>query len=116
MHNFRKLNIWELAIELAEEVYQTTSSIPSSEKYNLISQMCRAVVSIPSNIAEGAGRNTNGEFRQFLGIALGSSYELETQVILSTRLNYICIEDSEKISSKITLLQKKIYKFRQSIR
>jgi four helix bundle protein len=116
MHNFRKLIIWELAIELAEEVYKTITEMPSSEKYNLISQMSRAVISIPSNIAEGAGRNSKGEFRQFLGIALGSSYELETQVILSQRLNYLSVKDSEKICSKITLLQKKIYKFRQSLR
>ncbi len=116
MHNFRKLEIWEMAINLASEVYRITEKIHYSEKYNIISQMCRAVVSIPSNIAEGAGRNTKGEFRQFLGIALGSCYELETQIILSKKLKFVSSKDAENLTEQITNLQKKIYKFRNTLR
>jgi len=116
MHNFRKLEIWKVAIDLATEVYKITEQIPSSEKYNLISQMCRSAVSIPSNIAEGAGRNTDGEFRQFLGVALGSCYELETQIILSNRLNFIESDELERINLTISQLQKRLYRFRKTLR
>ncbi|RYZ82119.1 MAG: four helix bundle protein, partial [Proteobacteria bacterium] len=71
MHNYKKLKAWQEAVELVVEVYKITREFPSSEKFGLISQINRSAVSIPSNIAEGAGRNSNGEFNQFLGIASG---------------------------------------------
>ena len=89
MHNFKELKIWNKAIDIASEVYKATSNFPSEEKFGLTSQMRRCSVSIASNIAEGAGRNTNGEFRQFLGIANGSTFELITQLILAKRLKLI---------------------------
>jgi len=106
MHNFRQLDVWKKAMNLVEEIYLLTSSIPSSEKFGLTSQICRSAVSIPSNIAEGAGRKTNKDFSQFLAIALGSSYELETQLELSARLQLAPKSDIEKLITDLTEIQK----------
>ena len=76
-------------MDLVEEVYCRTDNFPDSEKYGLTNQMRRCAVSIPSNIAEGAGRNSKKEFKQFLYISLGSISELETQLIISSKLNYL---------------------------
>jgi len=89
MHNLKELKIWNKAIDLSVDVYKATSSFPSEEKYGLMSQARRSAVSVPSNIAEGAGRNSDKEFCNFLGIANGSSYELQTQLVISNRLNLI---------------------------
>ncbi len=78
MHNFRNLQVWKDSIDLAVEVCKITGAFPVSERVNLISQLNKSAVSVPSNIAEGAGRNTNGAFNHFLGISTGSSYEMET--------------------------------------
>lgn len=85
---FRNLVVWQEAMKLAELVYRQTSSLPKSEMFGLSSQMRRAATSIPSNIAEGAARNSTGELLQFLGIANGSLAELETQLELGARLGY----------------------------
>jgi len=87
VHNFKELKIWQKSMELSESVYQLTSNFPNTEKYGLITQMQRSAVSIPSNIAEGSGRGTNDSFKYFLSVALGSAFELETQLLLSKRLN-----------------------------
>ena len=87
MHDFRKLSVWANSIELAKEVYGIVETFPVEESFGLTHQIKKSVVSIPSNIAEGAGRNSNAEFNQFLGYANGSSYELETQLILSEKLD-----------------------------
>ena len=76
MHNIQELKIWHKAIDLSVEIYKISAELPHDERFGLVSQIRRASVSIASNIAEGAGRNTNGEFCQFLGIANGSAYEL----------------------------------------
>lgn len=115
MQNFRKLNVWNDSIDLAHELYDLFAKFPVDEKYGLVSQMKRCAVSIPSNIAEGAGRNTNGEFRQFLGIATASSYELETQLLLSKKLNFISEAEVEMVLPKLHALQKRIYKFKNSL-
>ena len=96
MHNFQNLKIWQKAMDVAEKTYIISSEFPREEKYGLTTQIRRSAVSIPSNIAEGAGRNTDGEFKNFLGIASGSSNELLTQLILSHRLNLI---EEEKITT-----------------
>ncbi|SRX75052.1 hypothetical protein AEQU3_02040 [Aequorivita antarctica] len=102
-------------MEVAEEVYLLTTNFPKEEKFGLISQLRRSAVSIPSNIAEGAGRNTNGEFKNFLGIANGSSYELFTQLLLSNKLS-ICSEDIvNPILSKVVELQKMNYALIKSL-
>ena len=84
MHNFKKLNIWVNAMSLVKDVYLLTSNFPKEEKFGLISQINRCSISIPSNIAEGSSRSSNKEFSHFIKIALGSLFELETQIILSS--------------------------------
>lgn len=114
MHNFKELKIWSKAIDLATEVYEATLNFPSEEKFGLISQIRRCSVSIASNIAEGAGRNTNGEFRQFLGIANGSCYELQTQLILSNKLKLLDNIKTENLLKQIEEIQKMNYKLQES--
>ncbi|MEX0722118.1 MAG: four helix bundle protein [Balneolaceae bacterium] len=109
MHNYKQLDVWDMAIDLATSLYSITKNHPKEEKYGLVSQMRRAAVSISSNIAEGAGRNSDKEFRQFLNIAFGSCSELETQLIISKRLAYLSPSDFEKLSSHLTEIQKMIY-------
>jgi four helix bundle protein len=87
MHKFRDLNVWQKAMDLTVDVYRHTDHLPQSERFVLLSQVRRCAVSICSNIAEGAGRNSNGEFIQFLGMANGSAYELETQIELLHKPN-----------------------------
>ncbi|MDT7042366.1 four helix bundle protein [Candidatus Nitronereus thalassa] len=87
--SFRDLEVWRLGKEIALEVYQSSKSFPKEEMYGLVSQMRRAAVSIPSNIAEGFIRIHNKEYRQFLYMALGSCAELETQVELSCDLGFL---------------------------
>lgn len=109
MNNFRDLIVWRKSVDLVVLIYQVTSQFPGNEKYNLVSQMQRCGTSIPSNIAEGAGRNTAAYFKQFLNVALGSAYELETQVIISKKLNYVNEEDYGKLIRDITEIQKMIF-------
>ena len=106
MHNFQELKIWQKAINVAEQVYTLSSKFPSEEKYGLKSQIRRSAVSIPSNIAEGAGRNTDGEFKNFLGIANGSTNELCTQLIISERLKLISEENIKPIINDLMEIQK----------
>jgi len=89
VHNFRELKVWQISIKLVKSVYISLSDFPNDEKYGLISQMKHCSISIPSNIAEGSGRGSNKDFARFLGISLSSSYELETQLIISKELNFI---------------------------
>lgn len=84
---YRSLKVWERAMELAEEVYRITDSMPDTERYGLISQMQRSAISIPSNIAEGHGRSHTGDFLKHLSYAKGSLAELETQLTLAVRVN-----------------------------
>jgi len=88
VRSFRDLIVWQRAVELAVAVYGLTQEFPREEMYGLTSQIRRACVSVASNIAEGQGRNTTGEFRQFLGVARGSNFEVQTQLILSRRLRF----------------------------
>lgn len=113
MHNFKQLQIWQDAMAVVKDVYILTDKIPNAEKYGLISQMQRAAVSIPSNIAEGSGKESDIDFNRFLSISLGSAFELETQIILATNLRYI--EEPTNILEHLSILQKKIYKFKQRI-
>ena len=102
-------------MEVAEEVYLLTANFPNEEKFGLISQLRRSAGSIPSNIAEGAGRNTNGEFKNFLGIANGSSYELFTQLLLSIKLKLGSESLVNPILSKVIELQKMSYSLIKSL-
>ena len=100
MHNYNNLQIWQLAMDLVEEIYKLTASFPIEEKFGMVSQMTRAAVSIPSNIAEGAGRNSDKDFAHFISIAIGSLYELNTQIVLSERLGYINQSQSQELQKK----------------
>jgi four helix bundle protein len=108
MRDFRKLNIWIQAVEIVTKVYELSSLLSDTEKYGLKSQIQRAAVSIPSNIAEGASRNSEVEFKRFLEIAIGSSFELETQLILIQELKMIHSDNLLAIFSLISLEQKMI--------
>jgi four helix bundle protein len=114
MHNIKELKIWKKAIDLATDVYKITARFPPEEKYNLTSQIRRSAVSVPSNIAEGAGRNTNKEFCHFLGIANGSSYELQTQLIISRNLNLVD-DNVDTLLDEIDQLQKMNYTLQKSL-
>lgn len=89
MHQYQNLIAWQKSMNLVEKVYSLTSTFPTKEQYGLTSQINRCAVSIPSNIAEGAGRNSKGEFNQSLGIATGSLFELHTQLLISSRVKYV---------------------------
>lgn len=116
MHQFEELKVWQKAMEITERVYILTSSFPEEEKYGLTSQIKRSAVSIPSNIAEGAGRNTNGEFKNFLGIANGSSNELFSQLMLSYRLNLVDFTKVDPILKDVREIQKMNYALIKSLK
>ncbi|TDQ75238.1 four helix bundle protein [Sphingobacterium yanglingense] len=116
MHQYKELKLWQKAIELVSEIYSLTDSFPERERFGLISQINRAAVSIPSNIAEGAGRNSDKEFVQFLAIAHASTYEVETQLIISKNLGYLLENDLEEMLGKIVELQKMNYVFQQKLK
>jgi four helix bundle protein len=95
--SYQDLLVWQKAMDLATDCYKITKSFPKEELYGLVSQIRRCAVSILSNIAEGQGRNSKNEFVHFLGVAQGSLRELETQIILSQRIEYVTNEEKEKI-------------------
>lgn len=99
-HNFRDLGIWKDSFSIVKEVYELCQKLPDDEKFGLKSQIQRCAVSIPSNIAEGSGRTSDKEFLHFLNIAISSSYELETQLLLCNELFAIEVNDLiEKLHS-----------------
>jgi len=100
-NGFRDLLVWQKSMQLAVEVYKLTKSFPREEVYGLTSQIRRSAISIPSNIAEGHGRLNVGEFRQFLGIARGSTYELQTQLELAQSLEFTSADQAE-LSSRLS--------------
>ena len=109
MVTHKDLDVWKIGIELIKQVYEITNLFPNEETYGLISQMRRSAISIPSNISEGAARNSKREFIQFLYISLGSLAELETQMVISTELGYI--PQNSQIFSQIELLRRKLLNF-----
>ncbi|WP_456378039.1 four helix bundle protein [Lutibacter sp.] len=115
MHKIEDLKIWQKSIELTKLVYKLIATLPANEKYGLTSQIKRSSVSIPSNIAEGAGRNSNKEFKYFLSIANGSAYELQTQLILTIELGLISKEKTKPILALIVEIQKMNYSFQKSL-
>ena len=104
LKHYQQLIAWQKAIALVTEVYSATKSFPRDEIYGLTSQIRRAAVSVPSNIAEGQGRATRGEFVQFLGYARGSLCEVETQIVIAENLHYIAPDIRERLSDRITEL------------
>jgi four helix bundle protein len=106
--SYKDLKIWKRSIVLVKNIYDITSLFPNEELYGLTSQLRRSGISIPSNIAEGFTRYYNKEFRQFLYIALGSCAELETQLIIANRLNYLEADIKSKISNDLEVICKMI--------
>jgi len=104
-HNYKNLKIWSLGIEIVDDVFKITDSFPKEEKFGLASQINRASVSLPSNIAEGSSR-TDKSFSHFLDISLGSSFELETQLIIAFKRNYITDNQLKSLEEKIAEFQK----------
>ena len=98
--SYKDLNVWQKGIELAKLIYMLTAKFPAEEKFGLVSQMRRAAISIPSNIAEGQARRTTGEFIQFISHAEGSVAELNTQLILATELHF-CSNDAAQPASEL---------------
>lgn len=109
MHKFRELIVWQKAMELAKEVYSITKHFPYTEQKGLISQLQRAAVSIPANIAEGAGRKTPKDFAHFLTQANGSAYEVETLLEIASSQNYITPEVYNKTIEDIEEIEKILY-------
>jgi len=99
--HYKELLVWQRAMELVTEVYQITVAFPADERFGLVSQLRRAAVSIPSNVAEGQGRSTKGEFKQFLGTARGSLFEVETQVMIARNLGMLSDVDATNLKESI---------------
>lgn len=105
MHRFKELKVWQRSVDLAVAVYKATKDFPAEERYSITSQIRRSAVSVPSNIAEGAGRNTNNDFHHFLSISNGSSNELETQLIIANRLDYLNTNNLDQLAKQINEIQ-----------
>ena len=101
LKNYKELKVWQKAYQLCLEVYKITRAFPKEEIYGLVSQIRRAAVSVPSNIAEGYGRRTAGEYIQALYIAYGSNCELETQILLSGDLDFIKSENLHRLQKDL---------------
>lgn len=106
MSDYRKYNVWQKSHSLVIDVYAVTTTFPKAEQFNVISQINRAAVSIPTNIVEGCGRETQKELIRFLYISSGSAHELEYLILLSTDLNFIEKETSEKLLSELIEIKK----------
>jgi four helix bundle protein len=109
MHNYKELNVWKRSIKLCANIYKLRANFPNEERFGLISQMRRASVSVPSNIAEGGGRRTDREFFHFLGVAHGSICELESQLYISVELEFVNLDQIDSITAEITEIQKMLY-------
>lgn len=115
MNYFKELKVWQKAIELVTETYLVTKGFPKDELFGLVSQIRRCVISIPSNIAEGCGRKTSKDFSNFLGVALGSSFEFETQIIISKNIGYLTNEQFILLESEIQHIQNMLIKLQSSL-
>jgi four helix bundle protein len=115
-HRIEDLKVWNKSMTLVKEVYVISAELPVEEKFGLQSQIRRCAVSIPSNIAEGAGRNNKNEFYQFLGIAFGSTYELQTQLQLLIDLNFISETKIAPLKELLAEIQKMIYSLKASLK
>src|SRR5210317_1733373 len=109
MHKYKELKVWQKAVQLSTEVYRLSAVLPVEEKYGLTAQIRRSVVSVASNIAEGAGRSLKKEFKHFLAIASGSCYELETQLTIAINVEMIKKEEANQLLEILTEITKMIF-------
>jgi four helix bundle protein len=115
MRNFRNLHVWQQSVEFAKDIYLLTEHFPDKEKFGLSSQLQRAAVSMASNIAEGSAKRTSIDFARFLDIALGSAFEIETQLIISNQIGYLNNETFQKLLATLTIMQKQLNQLRTKI-
>ncbi len=115
MHNFRDLEVWGKSMKLCKVFYFASQNFPKDETFGLTSQSRRSLYSIASNIAEGAGRDTNAQFSHFLNITLGSSFEFETQILIANDLDFFKNNDFNAIFSEIKHIQNMLAKLKQKI-
>jgi four helix bundle protein len=101
IESYQDLAVWQRGMNLVETIYRVSKNLPADERFGLVTQMCRAAVSIPSNIAEGFGRQASGEYRHHLSMARGSLLELETQVILCQRLEFLIADQTSPLLNEI---------------
>jgi four helix bundle protein len=113
-HNYKNLKIWKLGLEISNDISDLLQSYPSHEKYDLSSQMNRCSISIPSNIAEGSAR-TDKSFSYFLDVSLGSSFELETQLLVSKHKKYIDSQQLELLDNKLAEFQRMTMSFQNGL-
>lgn len=116
MHRFKELEIWKRSRKFCSSIYEATSKFPESEKFGLTNQLRRASVSIPSNIAEGSSRNSDKDFARFLRIAIGSAYEIETQLLISHDLHFISKENLQKLTFELEEIIKMTSKFKSTLK
>ncbi len=116
MHQFKELEIWKRSRLFCSQIYAITSKFPCDEKFGLTNQLRRASVSIPSNIAEGSSRNSNKDFARFLEIAIGSAYEIETQLLIALDLGFIKNDELDKLLIEISEIIKMISRFRSNLK
>ena len=115
MRDFKNYDVWIDGMHLVNSIYTIVDKFPKKEQFSITSQMTRSAISIPSNIAEGAGRSSGKEFARFLEYSLGSAYELETQILISEKRNYISNDESVEIQEVLISLQKRIIGLRKSL-
>ena len=115
MRDFKKYDIWKLSHQLTLTIYTISNSFPKDETYNLVSQIRRSTLSIPTNIAEGCGRNSDKEFNQFLNIALGSATETEYLILLAKDLNYLNEVNYLLLDQQINTIKSKIYTLKNKL-
>ncbi|WP_294243911.1 four helix bundle protein [uncultured Chryseobacterium sp.] len=113
MHDFRQLEVWKRSIQLCKTFYFFSVEFPRDELFGLTSQSRRSLYSIPSNIAEGAGRDTNAQFSHFLNIALGSSFEFETQIIIAKECGFFAEDKFQMTLRDVQHIQNMIIKLKQ---
>lgn len=114
--NFRNYKVWQEAVEYSTKIYQQTDKMPWFEKKGLCDQLQRAAVSISSNIAEGSAKPSDAEFAHFLDIALGSAYEVETQLLIASKVGYIDCEKYNELHNGIIEIEKQLSGLIKSIR
>jgi len=116
MHRFKDLEIWKRSRKFCASIYEITSKFPESEKFGLTNQLRRASVSIPSNIAEGSSRSSNKDFSRFLQIAIGSAYEVETQLLIASDLKFISDKELDYLISELQEIIKMTSRFKSTLK
>ena len=116
MRPHEKLDVWKMSIEMVTSIYEITKTFPSDERFGLVSQIRRAGVSVPANIAEGAARQSDKEFCQFLSIAQGSASELETELFIAKNLGYMSCQDYERNYEEINVIARMLIGLSKTVR